>query len=141
MKAYLSYLKVVVQYGVCIYMHVESKSFDKAVYEWCFAGSVFRFNQTRISVVLLFPDIIRSDRGRDQQDLSMMLKGTVDAKVNGGIMLYQKAFLTAEYFTENSEHAEYIDKLKQSIQYHVSHSIRVNLGIMFEVFCRIVHYV
>ena len=62
----------------------------------------------------------RSDRGRDQQDLSMMLKGTVDAKVNGGIMLYQKAFLIQQYSDNHPHHDDAVTKLKICIQEHVS---------------------
>lgn len=52
--------------------------------------------------------------------LSSALHGAVDTPADGGIPLYRKAFLSAEYESLNSERLDYINKLRDAIDEQVN---------------------
>ncbi|XP_067931500.1 dedicator of cytokinesis protein 4-like isoform X2 [Watersipora subatra] len=62
----------------------------------------------------------QSDKQMDQKELSMSLKGTIDAQVNGGIPMYQNAFYSPEYAAAHPEHADLLNDFKQCVRQHVS---------------------
>jgi hypothetical protein len=47
---------------------------------------------------------------------TMVLSGTIDACVAGGVDMYKRAFLTPQYKDENPEHAKFIDDLKRLLE-------------------------
>jgi len=44
---------------------------------------------------------------------TMVLSGTIDACVAGGVDMYKRAFLTPQYLEENAAHAPFIEQLKK----------------------------
>lgn len=52
--------------------------------------------------------------------LTMSLNGAVDAPVNGGILMYKRAFLSPQFKSQYPEYAERSDYLKQCIEKQVS---------------------
>ncbi|XP_018019941.1 dedicator of cytokinesis protein 4 [Hyalella azteca] len=46
------------------------------------------------------------------QPFTMLLKGAIDAAVNGGIAMYLSAFFTSDYLSEHPEHAGWVGQLK-----------------------------
>lgn len=54
------------------------------------------------------------DRGTEQNinPYTMVLKGVIDAAVNGGVEKYKAAFFVPEYVTENPDHATRVTELK-----------------------------
>jgi len=48
--------------------------------------------------------------------LTMLLNGSVDAGVNGGLPMYRKAFLCPEYLEQNPEDDYLVDKMKKLIE-------------------------
>lgn len=53
---------------------------------------------------------------------TMVLKGVIDAAVNGGVFKYQDAFFVPEYTEENPDHLDRVIQLKQCLQEQVSPS-------------------
>ncbi|GAM25576.1 hypothetical protein SAMD00019534_087510 [Acytostelium subglobosum LB1] len=51
---------------------------------------------------------------------TMVLKGVIDAAVNGGVNMYKKVFFSPDYLIENREMKESVDKLKQALNTQVT---------------------
>jgi len=60
--------------------------------------------------------ITKHENGKENiSPFTMVLKGVIDAAVNGGVSLYQEAFFTTEYLKENPDKQAAVTKLKQTL--------------------------
>lgn len=62
------------------------------------------------------------ERGTEQNinPYTMVLKGVIDAAVNGGADKYRSAFFVPEYIAENPDHAARVTGLKQVLEDQVT---------------------
>jgi hypothetical protein len=72
--------------------------------------SILKKNQELLEI------ITTHENGKDNiSPFTMVLKGVIDAAVNGGVSMYQDAFFTAEYAKENPTKQPSVQKLKQAL--------------------------
>jgi len=50
-----------------------------------------------------------------ESTFTMLLKGIIDAAVNGGVTKYKEAFFTQEYLNSNPQNSKYVDELKDAL--------------------------
>ena len=67
-------------------------------------------------------DITQKYDGGIEQNINpftMVLKGVIDAAVNGGVKRYQEAFFAPEYIVANPTHAQRVEELTQCLHEQV----------------------
>jgi hypothetical protein len=72
---------------------------------------VIFLTQTNVEMTMKY------DRGTEQNinPFTMVLKGVIDAAVNGGVKKYQEAFFFPEYVADHPTHAQRVEELKQCL--------------------------
>ncbi len=70
---------------------------------------------------------------------TMVLKGVIEADVNGGVARYQDAFFVPEYIEQNPDHADRVNKLKQCLNDQVFFSLLLFIFLCLRL-CRYLYW-